>query len=509
VAESGHDATKDLGSYHPREQVLIAPSIQEIRCGVTPTTGRVIASTSDALVSNYGKLETVSTTRALPRSMAVAYAIPAVGVTWTQILFTNYIFKFSVDTLGIAAATVGWILLATRLWDAVSDPMVGFLTDGTRSAAGRRRPWILASTLPVALTTFFMWNPPRSLEGDALFWWMFVTIALWETAMTALYVPYIALGSEITMEHHDRTRIAGYRHVLGGIGQASVIASVFLLTNAESSDGRREVAFWLVSAGAFLSTLLIAGGILRVQERPEHRERGARRPVRALRDVLRNRHLLRLVVIYFFEISSVAAIGLLLPFICEYVIGRAELIAFLLAIFYATSYLSTPLLVRISGRLGKKHTWMLSMAIQVLGFLATIGAGYGDETWLIACMVIVGLGSTGGHVLGMSILADTVDFDDLQSGERKEALHYAAINIARKVSFASLTALVGVAMEWIGYSPNAEQTPEALLGLSAIFAGMPAVSLILAIALLIGFGLNEDEHARIRVELDTRHRGMG
>jgi Na+/melibiose symporter-like transporter len=199
--------------------------------------------------------------------------------------------------------------------------MVGFLTDGTRSASGRRRPWILASTLPVALTTFFMWNPPRSLEGDALFWWMFVTIALWETAMTALYVPYIALGSEITMEHHDRTRIAGYRYVLGGIGQASVIASVFLLTNAESSDARRDVAFWLVSAGATVSTLLIAGGILRVRERPEHRERGARRPSRALRDVLRNRHLLRLVVIYFFEISSVAAIGLLLPFICEYVIG--------------------------------------------------------------------------------------------------------------------------------------------------------------------------------------------
>lgn len=441
--------------------------------------------------------------------MAVAYAIPAIGVTWTQILFTNYIFKFSVDTLGIAAATVGWILLTTRLWDAVSDPMVGFLTDGTRSAAGRRRPWILASALPVALTTFFMWNPPRSLEGDALFWWMFVTIALWETAMTALYVPYVALGSEITMEHHDRTRIAGYRYVLGGLGQASVIASVFLLTNAESSDARRDVAFWLVSAGAALSTLLVAGGILRVRERPEHRERGARRPSRALRDVLRNRHLLRLVVIYFFEISSVAAIGLLLPFICEYVIGRAELVAFLLAIFYATSYLSTPLLVRISRRLGKKHTWMLSMATQIVGFLATMGAGEGDEPWLIGCMVIVGLGSTGGHVLGMSILADTVDFDDLQSGERKEALHYAAINIARKVSFASLTALVGVAMEWVGYAPNAEQTPEALFGLSAMFAGMPAVLLLLAIVLLVGFGLTEDEHARIRVELDARYRETG
>jgi GPH family glycoside/pentoside/hexuronide:cation symporter len=439
--------------------------------------------------------------------MAVAYAIPAVGVTWTQILFTNYIFKYSVDTLGIAAATIGWILLVTRLWDAVSDPMIGFLTDGTRSRAGRRRPWILASTVPVALTTFFMWNPPRSLEGDALFWWMFFSIALWETAMTTLYVPYMALGSEITMEHHDRTRIAGYRHVLGGLGQASVIASGFLLANAESPDLQRDVALWLVAAGAAISAVLIGGGILRVRERPEHVERGVRAPARALRDILRNRHLLRLVVIYFFEISSVAAIGLLLPFICEYVVGRAGLWALLLGFFYATSYVSTPLLVRLSRRLGKKRTWMLAMATQALGFASTLAAGTGDEAYLILCMMIVGLGAAGGHVLGMSVLADTVDYDDLQSGERKEALHYAAINIARKVSFASLTAVVGVAMEWIGYVPNADQTPEALFGLSALFAGIPSSLLLLAIALLIGFRLTEDEHARIRAELDARYQG--
>jgi GPH family glycoside/pentoside/hexuronide:cation symporter len=437
--------------------------------------------------------------------MALCYAIPAVGVTWTQMLFTNYIFKYSVDVLGIAAATIGWILLVTRLWDAVSDPMVGYLSDRTRSPVGRRRPWLFASVIPVALTAYLMWNPPRSLGADELFWWMFVTVALWETAMTTLYVPYVALGSEITMGHHDRTRIAGYRHIFGSIGQVSMLGSVYLLTHAGSIPEQRDVASWLIAVGATISGLLIVGGVWGVRERPEHLARGARKPMRAVRDVLRNRHLIQLAFVYFFEISGVAAVSLLAPFVCEYVVGDAGLIVWLLGFYSAASFLATPLLVTISRRIGKKRVWIATMAIQVVGFAATFAAGPGDSAYLIACLVAVGLGSSGGLVLGMSVLADTVDYGELQSGERKEALHYAAINIARKLSFASVSAVVGVAMQWIGYVPNANQNPETLWGMSALFAGIPALALFVAMALLTRFRLDETEHARVRTELDARH----
>ena len=436
--------------------------------------------------------------------MALCYAIPAAGVTWTQILFTNYIFKYSVDVLGIAAATIGWILLVTRLWDAFSDPVVGYLSDATRSRAGRRRPWLIASAVPVALTTYFMWNPPRTLDGDELFWWMFFAVALWETAMTTLYVPYIALGSEITMEHHDRTRIAGYRHVFGGLGQACMIGSVYLLTQADSPAGQRDVASWLLAVSGTISTALIVGGVWRVRERPEHMARGVRDPLSAARDVLRNRHLMQLAIIYFFEISSVAAVSLLAPFVCEYVVGRAGSIVWLLGFYSIASYVSTPLLVSLSRRIGKKRTWMATMGIQIIGFAATFGAGTGDEAYLIGCIFLVGLGSAGGLVLGMSVLADTVDYGELQSGERKEAMHYAVINIARKVSFASMSAIVGVVMQWIGYVPNADQVPETLTGMSALFAGIPSVALLVAIALLARLRMDEAEHARIRAELDAR-----
>ena len=443
----------------------------------------------------------MATPEKLPRPMVIAYAVPSIGIMWTQILFTNYFFKYSVDVLLVAPATIGWVLLVTRLWDAVSDPVVGFLTDATRSSAGRRRPWVFASAIPVALSGFLMWNPPVGLSQDLLVLWMFLAVLVWETAMTALFVPYMALGSEVSMNHHDRTRVAGYRHVFGGAGQLCVIGSVYLLTASESP---RETAFWLLIGGGALAASLKMVGIWFVRENAVHAGRGSRHPLHAVRDVFSNPHLLRLVAIYFFEITSVAAIGLLASFVCQYVIGRAAFFPALLLVFQLSSYLSTPVVVTAARRFGKKTVWIGTVLVQAGGFAATFFIGTGDELYALACITVVGLGSAGGTVLGMSILADVVDYDEYRSGERKEALHYAAINIARKVSFASVTAFVGVAMEGIGFEPNADQTADALAGLSALFAGIPAVALVVSAGLLWSFGLTGEEHARVRAALDVR-----
>jgi sugar (glycoside-pentoside-hexuronide) transporter len=446
----------------------------------------------------------MSHTGRISRSQAIAYALPSAGLMWTQLLFTHYIFKYAVDVLGIAAATIGWILLVTRTWDAISDPLVAYLTDRSTSRAGRRRPWLLGSVVPVALTTYFMWNPARGLDPQALYLWMFAVIALWETAMTTYFIPYMALGSEISMEHHDRTRVAGYRHVFGGIGQLCVIASIWALTEAGGTDAQRDVAAWLVGFGVVAASLFMGGTSLVLREPEEHRERGARRPLGAVRGVLSNRHLAGLVGVYFFEITSVAANGLVAAFVCQYVIGQADLFPILLLAYQLASYASTPLLVKLSRQLGKRRTWMAAMALQASGFTATLGAGHGDAIWLIACLAIAGLSAAGGQVLGLSILADAVDFDEWRSGERREALHYAAINIARKLSFASLSALVGVAMQQIGYVPRAVQSAETVRGLAWLYAGIPAVALLIAMALLGALRLGEGEHARIRAELDAR-----
>ncbi len=440
----------------------------------------------------------------LARSAAIAYAAPCISFMWIQLLYNNYILKYAVDVLLIPSATMGAILLVTRLWDAVSDPLVAYLSDRTRSKTGRRRPWIVIASLPIVLTTFALWNPPSALASGLLVAWMVVAILLWETAMTTFSVPYFALGAEITMEHHDRTRIAGYRHVLGGLGALLATGSVYLLT---SSADPREVAFWLALLGLPPAAGLIVISIRRVHERLDHQQRGATQPLQAVRDVLRNLHLMWLAAVYFLEICSTAAIGVLAPFVSQYVIGSAVLFPALLLVMQVASYLATPLVVGWSRHWGKKTVWSIALAVQATGFLAMLGAGPGGSAWALACFALIGLGAAGAQVIGLSILADTVDYDEYRSGERKEAMHYAAINITRKIGFGSIALLAGLALGWLGFEPNAEQSSDTIAGLRRLFALLPAGTLVLAIALLLPFRLDEREHARIRVELDRRQSG--
>ena len=135
------------------------------------------------------------------------------------ILVNIYLLKYATDVLLIAPATMGLLFGLSRLWDAVADPIVGFLTDRTRSRLGRRRPWILASALPLGVTFAMLWAPPAALSGTR-------AAALDGRARSSSSTPrsrcsrpsHAALGAELTDAYHERTRVFGVRRIVFGLG---------------------------------------------------------------------------------------------------------------------------------------------------------------------------------------------------------------------------------------------------------------------------------------------------
>jgi GPH family glycoside/pentoside/hexuronide:cation symporter len=431
-----------------------------------------------------------------------AYALPAAGMGYLSLLVSLYLFKYATDVLLIAPAAIGTIFLVGRVWDAVSDPLVGHLSDRTRTRIGRRRPWLIASVVPLAFFSLMPWLPPAALSGVALVLWVAGGLLLFETATTMLFVPHTALAAELTLDHHERTRVFAFRHVATGLGFLLVAAALQLMT---TSDDKRATALVLVLGGGVGTGLLVLYAATRVREIAAHSGRGGGRPFRAFFDVWRNPHSRLLLIVFLIESMGAATLGLLGPYVMEYVIGDESLFPRLLLSFFLPTVLFIPIALPLSRRLGKKNTWALGMAISGVAFGLLVFASGPADAWIIYVSGVgAGIGSAIGAMVGPSVQADVVDYDEYLTGERKEGVYFAVWSFARKCAGGIMGGITGIALQLVGFEPNVEQTESTKLALRSLFAFLPGAGYAIGLVLFWRFGLDEKEHARVRLELDRR-----
>ncbi|MGI9591279.1 MAG: MFS transporter, partial [Myxococcota bacterium] len=159
----------------------------------------------------------------VPLGTLVVYGLPAAPVWFSFMLASVYLIKYTSDVLLIAPGVMGVVYGLSRLWDAVSDPVAGYLSDGTRSRLGRRRSWLLASVLPLAAGLFLTWCPPADLQGAALVAWVAAGVFLFYTGTTIFTIPHESFGAELTTDHHDRTRVFAVKTAVATLGSLGAI----------------------------------------------------------------------------------------------------------------------------------------------------------------------------------------------------------------------------------------------------------------------------------------------
>ena len=196
-----------------------------------------------------------------------SFSLPVVGVNFSLVLTVAYIAKYSVDVLFVAPAAIGLIFGLSRVWDAVTDPLIGYLSDKTRHRWGRRRPWMVGSAIPVAICGLLLWSPPGFVSQDVMALWVGVMLFAYMTAMTAFLVPHYALGAELSELVHDRTRIFAGRQIGSIAGSAlALILGIHLLTNL---DDPRNTAFWLMLAAGAITLATVGIAVFRLAERSD------------------------------------------------------------------------------------------------------------------------------------------------------------------------------------------------------------------------------------------------
>ena len=437
----------------------------------------------------------------MARSVLVNYSAPTIGVGLMFFLVSLYLMIFATDVLLISPAAMGLIFGMSRIWDAVSDPVAGFLSDRTQLAMGRRRPWLLASIPLIALSFGFMWSPPASFSTGWLTVWMAVMVVGFYSAMTIFIVPHQSLGAELTSNYHDRSRVFAYRHVIWSLGSIIALALMQWLINLDAPRPAASVVGWTVAAA---TAVLIGWAVVQLRERPEYQGRGAASPFRSYADVWRNRHARLLLIVFLIESLGGATIGILTPYIARYIVGRPDLTGIFILCYMVPSIACTPIWLPLARRFGKKNLWVFSMLLTSLAFG---GMFFLDEgTILLICVlaVLAGLAASCGSIMSPSIQSDVIDFDEAETGERKEGSYFAAWNFVFKSSTGITLILTGLTLEWAGFVPNAEQTPEAKLWILSLYSLFPLTCYLIGTWLFSRFSLDEQEHRRIQDRLRER-----
>jgi GPH family glycoside/pentoside/hexuronide:cation symporter len=430
----------------------------------------------------------------IPFRDVLLYSLPAAVVNYTFMLVGIYLLKFSTDVLLLAPGLMGLVFGASRIWDAISDPLAGHWSDRTRSKLGRRRSWLLGAVLPIGLAYWMVWSPPAELEGGLLLGWMTLAVFAYFTATTIFNVPHESWGAELSSDYDDRTRIFGVRHVVGALGSLCGLGGMALLRTAEDP---RAVATSqaLVAAGLVAVLILVAVGS--VGERRDHQGRGGSSLRAAFSDVRHNPHARLLLFVYFVENFGTAVLAVLVPFVMQYVLAAPDLMEVFMALYFVPAILSVPIWINLSRRFGKKPLWIASMSAMTFAFGGMFFATEGDVVLLSSLALLAGLGGGCGQVVGPSIQADVIDWDEHRTGERKEGAYFAVWNFVRKSAFGLAAMLAGGLLQVLGFEPNAEQSEGVKIGMRALFIGTLA---------FLRFGLNQEEHAALRLELERRER---
>lgn len=403
----------------------------------------------------------------------------------------------------ISMGEAGIVILLTRLWDFVTDPLFGWLSDKTRSRFGRRIPWMILAWAPLSYATYKLFIPPSEAGTLYLAVWSFVLF----TAGTALFMPYTAMGAELSTGYHQRSRVFLYRHVFAALGTL-IAALLFVVANQFSTSyfPERETLKLIAWAGISLLPIPLLFTAWKVRELPlpaGHEQRTVNWRS-GLKLMLANKPYMRILGCYFANGLANAFPLTLFFFFIKQVLEQPDWAVIYLPVYFVSAIAGTPLWLFIANRFGKHIAWRMALIMAIAAFSVVPFLGSGDAIAFLLVTLVAGVTLGADLAMPASMLADAVDQDVLETGKRRTGIYFAVWGMAAKFAAALV---VGVSLEWldvVGFVPDMYNDAEALLALSVMFGICPIVFKIIALAIVWDYPLTASRQAELRAALAAR-----
>ena len=441
----------------------------------------------------------------LSRRTKFLYGIGDTGFSLTGTIVGAYFAIFLTDVARISPGIAAAAIFIGRSWDYVNDPLIGHVSDRTRTRWGRRRPFLLFGFLPFALAFAMLWWRPPLGNQVALGAYYAVAYIVYEAAATFVYMPYFALTPELTLDYDERTSLTSYRMFFSIL--ASLVAFTLPLMIVGSfvpDNASRVLVMGLVFgiAGALPLLLTFFG----TRERQEYQEQTQPGVIASLRAAVKNRPFVFSMAMFLLTWVAVKLMEATLLYFIKYCIEREAHSDLIMLVIFAVAIVALPLWEWISRHWNKRWAYVAGLAFWALVQLVivTLNPSTSLPTILVLC-ALAGVGVSAAHVIPWAIIPDAIEWDELQTGERHEGMFYSLVVLMQKVATSIALPLALLYLNATGYAPNATQQPaSALTGIRVLAGPIPAVFLCAGIVFAIFYPLSRQQHTEARRELEDR-----
>ncbi len=453
----------------------------------------------------------------------LAYGAGDLGPAVTANIAIFYTMLFFTNVAGIPAGLAGSILMVGKIWDAVNDPVVGVLTDKTKSRWGRRLPWLFYGAIPFGIFFFLQWIIPRFSDNPtnqvwSLFWYYVGIGVLSQVFYTVVNLPYTAMTPELTQNYDERTQLNSFRFAFSIGGSIfSLILALIIFQIVSDSEQRYLVLAGVCTVISVLSLYWCVWGtrerIMAFEARRTANEEGEESiPFFAqLKIVFANRPFLYVIGIYLCSWLAVQVTASMIPyFVVNCMKFKESDVPFILIAVQGTALVTLFLWSKLSERVGKKAVYFMGMSLWIIAQAGLFFLQPGQNILMYVMAIMAGFGVSTAYLVPWSMIPDVIELDELQTGQRREGIFYAFMVQLQKLGLALGLFLVGIALESSGFretiagQPQPIQPESALQAIRISVGPLPTICLILGLVLTYFYPITREMHAEIMLKLKER-----
>ena len=440
----------------------------------------------------------------LPWSQKIGYGSGdfAFNLYWQGI--SLYLFYFYTDVLGLPNVLAGMIYAIGSLWDAVTDPAMGYVAERTRSRWGRYRPYLLFTPIPLAMSYLLLFWSPNTTSIPLL-----VTMALgaqliFRAVFTIGSTPYSSLMARMTRSSKDRAGMAGARMVFAYFGSFTVVILAGYLL--EIADNDRQGFLYLAMISGLLASLVLWACFAICKEPAENPSQDAA-PLTlktTYHSMRQNTPFLIAFAAILTMVTGATVISKTALYVFEYEMGNRAAGNMAMVYFTLFGFIAIPFWTWVTLKTSKRFVWMAGSGVTTLGLLALwFNPAHSVEQMQLNYLVIsLGVGAYGVTFWGM--VPDTVEYGEWRTGVRVESMIFGSITFAQKAAVAMSAIILGLLLDAIGYQAGAVQSAETITGLRAVVVFVPLAGVLVSVAIMYFYPLSPQRHAEIVADIETR-----